>query len=364
MDHRLVIGAVLGAPGIDGAGQESLSSALVRVSEFGSELVDEYHESLVSAVSNGHESVELAECIVVLGLADPEIAARRGLDIPGYAAWAAREHVREGRPDRAVAIAELATGAGWRTPELAKVEEVARTKERSRRRAIEQLLLNARRAHAENRIEEARHHLMRLLELDPENKDAPPILAGLDEDASRRTRSGVRFKVAAVAVVALGLPIGAISMAQVRASQEYDHFARPVAADLLAVERRIDELERFADAHPLWWGRATLVQEVSILTQQRDSIEREIRERNELEDLEREAAGRRVDDAYADARTFVETGHADRALALLEQTLAAGVPSASQRARLRRDIAAIRELLASGDPVEGVGDASATEEPR
>lgn len=167
-------------------------------------------------------------------------------------------------------------------------------------------------------------------------------------DETDKVRTGSRVRIAFFAMLALALPIGAVSMAHLRASSEYEAFDRPVPVDLFAIERRIDELETFGERHQLWWGRERLTEEVHALRERRDEIESQLRERNEDEELERRAALVQVDEVYLEARTLIESGRPEVALALLERTLADGVPSGRVRSRLRRDIAAIRELLASG----------------
>lgn len=348
LNHRTVMGAILGGAGIGGSSDESLADALARVSGFAPSLLDEYHAALVESFASGLESIELAESAVILGLADPDVAEHRGLDVLGYGLWAARANQRDGHLERAVEIADLVASAGVLSPELTAIQGECLRLERGRRRRRDQELLYARRALAVDQTDEARKHLGRALEHDPECVDASRMLESLLVSETETVQVGSRARIAFFAMLALALPIGAVSVAHVRTTGEYEAFERPVPTDLLAVERRIAELGAFSEAHPLWWGRKQLAKEIHDLESARDSIEAGLRERNVEADFERQGALARVDGVYLDARTAIEAGDPSFALEALERTLAEGVPSAAVRARLRRDITAIRELLASG----------------
>lgn len=358
LDHQAVVGAVLGGAGSGGASDETLVDAYRRVSGFARPLLDEYHEALVAAFAAGHESTELAETAVLLGMADPQVAERRGLDVLGYGLWAARTHQVDGRLERAVEICDLVAQGGFLSSELTAIQGECARIERARRRRRDQELLNARRAIATDQHDLARQHLGRALEVDPSCREASLLLEQLLAGEVEQVQVGSRVRVAFFAMLALSLPIGAVSMAHVRASKQYEAFDRPVPTDLFAIERRIHELESFGEEHPLWWGRDRLSEEIHQLGDARDAIEAQLRERNEAAELERQTAMARVDEVYLDARTYIESGRPEVALALLEETLADGVPSARVRSRLRRDIAAIRELLAEGTEE---GDAASSE---
>lgn len=348
LDHQAVVGAVLGGAGSGGTTDETLVDAYRRVAGFARPLLDEYHEALVAAFEAGHESTDLAETAVLLGMADLEVAHRRGLDVLGYGLWAARVHQHEGRLERAVEVCDLVAQGGFLSPELTAIQGECARIERGRRRRRDQELLHARRAIATEQTDRARRHLGRALEHDPTCREASALLEQLIAGETEQVKVGSRVRVAFFAVLALSLPIGAVSMAHVRASKQYEAFDRPVPTDLFAIERRIHELESFGEEHPLWWGRDRLDDEVVQLRDARDAIETELRERNEEAEVERLDVLAHVDEVYLDARTFIESGRPQVALALLEETLADGVPSARVRSRLRRDIAAIRELLAEG----------------
>lgn len=350
-NHQIVAGAILGGASNGGSSDETLVDALTRVRGFAPALIDEYHAALAGAFAAGRESTELAESAILLGLADLEVAERRGLDVLGYGLWAARTHQGSGDHLRAMQVADLLAAGGFLSPELTAIRGESARIARGVRRRRDQELLNARRALATGESERARQHLGHVLEHDPSCREASEMLERIIAEESERTRTGSRVRIAFFAMVSLALPIGAVSMAHVRASKEYAAFERPVPKDLLAIERRIDELETFHESHPLWWGRDRVVEEVDLLRERRDEIESGLRERNDEADLERRAALTHVDDVYLEARTTIEAGRPEIALALLERTLADGVPSGRVRSRLRRDIAAIRELLASGDDV-------------
>jgi hypothetical protein len=348
LNHRTVMGAILGGAGSGGSSDESLADALERVSGFAPSLLDEYHAALVESFASGLESIELAESAVVLGLADLDVAEHRGLDVLGYGLWAARANQRDGHLERAVEIADLVANAGVLSPELTAIQGECLRIERGRRRRRDQELLYARRALSVDEVDEARKHLGRALEHDPSCVDASRMLESLLVTEPDTSHVGSRARIAFFAMLALALPIGAVSIAHVRTTDQYEAFERPVPTDLLAVERRIAELGSFAEQHPLWWGRTRLEEEVHQLESVRNLIEADLRERNVEADIERQGALARVDDVYLDARTAIEAGDPRFALEALEKTLAEGVPSAAVRARLRRDITAIRELLASG----------------
>jgi|GEM_PF-6111363 len=360
LDHQAVVGAVLGGAGSGGPSDETLVDAYRRVSGFAPQLLDEYHEALVAAFEAGHESTELAETAVLLGMADLEVAQRRGLDVLGYGLWAARTHQNAGRLERAVEVCDLVAQGGFLSSELTSIQGECARIERARRRRRDQELLHARRAIATEQPERARQHLGRALEHDPTCREASALLEQLIAGETEKVQVGSRVRVAFFAMLALSLPIGAVSMAHVRASKQYEAFDRPVPTDLFAIERRIHELESFGEEHPLWWGRDRLDREVEELRDARDAIETELRERNEAVEMERESALAHVDEVYLDARTYIEAGRPQVALALLEETLADSVPSARVRSRLRRDIAAIRELLAAGTDEEDAASGGAS----
>jgi hypothetical protein len=348
-DERRLVRAILIAPG--SAEREPLAQAVARVRALGPDAIDDLHGALVAVLSSGASSNDLCECAVVLGLADLGVAHDRGLDVVTYALFAARAHQRAGRPERALDLCDSVVGAGLLSPELTRVAGECQAQERRRKHGRDQELLYARRCLSLGREDAARHHLTRALDLDPGCSEAASMLAGLTSDARRSQVRSSRSRLAALALLAVGLPIGAVSMAHVRAAREFRELERPVPQDLLALERRIEELEQFGAQHPLWWGRAELERELEGLSRERLELEQELREANSLAELARSTADQRVEAIYLDARTALEAGRPHAALALLEETLAEGVPSPQQRARLRRDIAAIRDLLAAGDDV-------------
>jgi len=347
--QRRLVGAILGSPGGERA---SFAVALERLRECDAEALDELHTALVAAFDGGARANELCECAVVLGLADLTLAHNRGLDVVSFALHAARNHRRADAEERALELCDLVVTAGVLSPELTRLTGECQAAVRRRRHGADQELLHARRALAVGSEGAARTHLSRLLEREPENAEARALLDGLAGDVGRRRSRSSRTRIAALALVAIVLPIGAVSMAHVRAAREYAELARPMPHDLLALERRIAELQSFRSDHPLWWGRRELDSELDGLTRRRDALEGELRESNAIAELERETAHQRVESVYLDARTALESGRPHAALELLETTLESGVPSPQLRARLRRDIAAIRDLLATGGELD------------
>jgi hypothetical protein len=347
--QRRLVSAILGS---QTGGREAFADALARLREHDAAALDELHSALVAAFDGGAHANELCECAVVLGLANLELAHDRGLDVVSFALHAARNHRRAGAEERALELCDLVVTAGVLSPELTRITGECQAAVRRRRHGVDQELLHARRALAVGSEDVAREHLARLLDQQPDHAEGRALLDGLAGDAGRRKAQSRRARLAALALVAVALPIGAVSMAHVRAARQYADLARPMPQDLLALERRIADLSDFADAHPLWWGRSELDRELEGLARRRDALESELRESNSIAELERATAEQRVEATYLDARTALESGNPHAALALLESALESGVPSPQLRARLRRDIAAIRDLLAEGGTLD------------
>lgn len=335
--------AINGAPEKRGEPREYLRTRVEDVANMEPRTSEECAEVLGSVAHGEGADPEVIQALVVLALAQPEIAERLKLPTAGLGRRLAARHERDGDVDRAMAVLELLLqyfpGEAALERDLGKI---------MRRQGMVHDLTNRYFSRAQKLVREGRNNeaagwLREVLQLDPSRKDAARQLRNLRFKRTvgvRRRGGGFRFVLVSAALV-LGIAYGVLR--EIRLRDELKAVPEAPTSNVPALKRRLSELDAFAQTNPIWHGalqvRAELAElrvQVSVL-EEKARAEKEAHERAENERLENAELCRRR------GLDIAQSGDLKKALDVFRQALVHGGPNWEKRAEVLRDVETLEE---------------------
>lgn len=300
--------AINGAPEKRTDPRQHLQSRIAEVSRMDPRTAEECVEVLSSVASGDGAEPEVLEALVIVGLAHPQLAERLGLATLSTGRRLATRLERLADAERAVAVLELMQ------QHFAGQESLERDLGQLMRRQgmvqdlVERYFERARKLMREGRNNEAVGWLREVLQLDPGRKEAARLIRDLrfkvKKVGRRRSSGSLGFFLGTVATAGL---ITFAAMREIRLRGEFLALPQAAPGSMPTLQRRLAELERFIERHPVWHGAFQAVAERSELRVQlelyeekqraeRESAVRAARERIEAADLSRARAMQKVDE--------------------------------------------------------------------
>jgi tetratricopeptide (TPR) repeat protein len=333
--------AVNGAPEKRGEPREHLRLRIEEVSHMDPRTAEECVEVLSSVAGGEAADPDVLEALVIIGLAHPSLAERMNLPTEMTGRRLAARLERNADIDRSVAVLELLQqhfpGQEALESDLAAL---------MRRQGMVQDLVSRyfERAHRlvrEGRNNEAAGWLREVLQLDPSRKDAARLLRNMRFKSAirlhkRKSKSGGSTFVLVTLVLAVGFFYGL--MREYRLHGELIALPEASTDSVPALKRRLADLESFVDRHPVWHGMFQVLAERSELRiqlavleekarQEREAVERALRERLESAELCRERGLMRI-----------QAGDTHGALEAFREALEFGGQEWDKRERVLRDV--------------------------
>jgi tetratricopeptide (TPR) repeat protein len=335
--------AINGAPEKRSEPREHLRARIEDVARMDARTAEECAEVLGSVAHGEGADPEVVQALVIVALAQPELAERIKVPTTPLGRRLAARLEREGEIERAMAVLESLLqhfpGEDALERDLAQL---------MRRQGMVQDLTSRYFARAQKLIREGRNNeaagwLREVLQLDPSRKDAARVLRNLRfkrRVGVKRRGGGFRF-VLVTAALALGIAYGV--MRELRLRAELAALPDASASNLVALKRRLGELDAFTERNPVWHGalgvlseRAELRVQVSVL-EEKARVEREARARAERERLDNAELRRRR------GLDLAQSGDFRGALDVLREALVHGGNDWERREEVLRDVEALEE---------------------
>jgi tetratricopeptide (TPR) repeat protein len=335
--------AINGAPEKRGEPREFLRGRVEDVATMDQRTAEECAEVLGSVAHGEGADPEVVQALVIVALAQPALAAHLKLPTTALGRRLAARLERDGEVERAMAVLELLLqhfpGEDALERDLAQL---------MRRQGMVQDLTNRYFARAqklirEGRINEAAGWLREVLQLDPSRKDAARVLRNLRFKRTvgvRKRGGGFRFVLVTAALV-IGVAFGVLREVRLRAALQ----AVPEApsGNVVALKRRLVELDAFSERHPIWHGALDVLSERSELRVQVSVLEEKARAESEAH---ARAERERLENAELCRRRgldLAQSGDLRGALDVLRQALVHGGPDWERREEVLRDVEALEE---------------------
>lgn len=337
--------AINGAPEKRGDPRSHLAARIKEVAQLDERTAEECVEVLGSVANGEGAATDVLEALVVVGLAQPRLAERLSLPTLATGRRLAAALERNAEPTAALAVFEV---LAKHFPDAESLERERNQLER-RQGTVEDLVRRyfdrAKKLVREGRTSEAAGWLREVLQLDPGRREALRLLRDLRfKTANRGQKKGGRLRfLFFVALLVLGGSYGVLR--EKRLLGEYRALPGASGGNLVALKRRLGELEQFIGRNPIWHGafqavseRSTLRVQVSVLEEQEhealQAAERAERERLEGAELLRKKG-----------LMYVQSGDLARSLEALRQALERGGPGWSQFDQVSRDVSDIESAI-------------------
>lgn len=337
--------AINGAPEKRDEPRAHLRLRVAEVAHMDPQAADECAEVLLSVATGEGADPEVLEALVILSLAHPKLAKRLELDSVGTGRRMAAALDRGGDPDRAFAVLELLQQHHPGQPTLERDLAQLMRRQGMVKDLVGRYYDRARKLVREGRHGEAAGWLREILQLDPGRKDAARLLRDLRFKRGPRPK-GRSFAFRPLFLVAvLGLGASYLALRELRLRGEFVALPQAAGENPEVLRRRLGELERFVESHPLWHGALRALTERTdlrlriALLEERERTQREAAQRTERERLDAAELCR------ARGLMHVQSGDAKRGLEALREALAYGGPEWPAFEQVSRDVSVLEKGL-------------------
>jgi tetratricopeptide (TPR) repeat protein len=342
--------AILGNPEtLSGDAGDALRERIAVASQLDEEAAQECHDLLAPDALGGGSDVENLQALCVLGLAQPELAQRNGLDAGAYGRALAERLEGLGREAEALAMLRLLSE---RFPWDAAVENDL-TAFLGRQGMVQELadryLGYANQLLEEGRVEDALPWLKEVLLLDRSRTDIACMIRDLRyQEVHAEEVRGRRLRVSAVALI-VSLVLFSIFFHEYSVRQAWRALPSGEAEDLAGLRARLSGLEGFIGDHPVWTGSLGAIQERAQLRAEVEIQEEELA--REAERREQELAERKLEVEMLRHRGLrtAERGDLVGAQRDLSRALELASSDWPHRERVTRDVNAIAAYLAENE---------------
>ena len=337
--------AINGAPETRPEPPEFLRERILEAANLSEETIQDCVEVLLASASGEDPEAEVLEALTILGLSQPRIAAELGVSAVSHGRRLSSRLERDGDVAHAIAVLELLAEnhPGHRSLERDLAAMMRRTGMVTD--LVERYILRAQGLLKEGRTAEAIAWYREVLLLDRSRKDVARTIRDLRFQEVDDGRNRKRRRRLTVLVLAVSAVISMVALREVQVRQAFTELPAAVSGDLPSMRARLAGLEAFVSDHPIWHGGLGVVAERAAL---RVEIETLAQERAFEEEARRDAEASRLEAinlARARGRAHVHSGDYAAALRELENALRLAGPDWSERDRVERDVAAVREFL-------------------
>lgn len=337
--------AINGAPESRREPGEHLRDRLQEVTRFDPGEVDEYVETLSPSVTAEEVDPEVLEALVLLGLGHPEIIPKLGIS-PVLAGRRLASHLeRASKVQHALALLEFLVEEHPGQRALERDLAALMRRQGMMQDLVDRYLDRAKKLLRQKRTSEAIAWLREILLLDRSRKDVARMIRDLrfeEVDQSKDQKKRVRrmlFILAASLLMALGV------LREMHVKRLYGELPSSTDGNLASMSARLEAVEVFMEAHPLWHGMLTVLEErsqlrVDVTTLEEDARVAEHAVRKNLEQrIEAAELARARGLLHAEAREFKQAGEEFR------RSLELATEDWPARARVERDIEAIAQYI-------------------
>lgn len=334
--------AINGAPETRAEPEKFLARRVGETARLDPQMLEECAELLLAESAGEDPDPEILEALTILALSQPQVASMMGVNAVAQGRRLAARLEREGEVEHALAILQLLVQhhPGHRALE----RDLASLMRRSGLVAdlVERYLERAQALLKEGKTTEAIAWYREVLLLDRSRKDVARAIRDLRfQEVDDHQKRGRRVKIAAVVLFLSTLVCFAVFY-EMRVSGAFGELPAAAEGNLPQMRARLAGLEGFMEKHPVWHGSLQALAERSHL---RVEIERLDAEQTIARDNRLAEEARKLEVAnLARQRGLLHAHAGDYASALreLENALSLAAPDWPERARVERDVAAIR----------------------
>jgi len=338
--------AINGAPEKRGEHRAHIESRLTEVATMDPRTAEECVEVLCSVARGEGADPDVLEALVIVAVAQPELAQRINLPPVPLGRRLATRLERLAENERAMAVLEMLKERFPGQDALERDLGQLMRRQGTVQDLVERYFERARKLMREGRNNEAAGWLREVLQLDPGRKDAARMIRDLriKRRRGKRRSFGPTLRLLAVTLaLAAGASYGVER--ELRLHQEFETLPQVIDGNVNSTRRRLGELERFIAKHPVWHGALGALSERSELRVQIAVFEDRdrqagleaaevVRERLESAELSREAGLGKV-----------QSGDIAGALTDLRRALEFGGSDWSRREEVARDVAQLEAHL-------------------
>jgi len=338
--------AINGAPERREHPREHLRLRMAEVAKMDPRTAEECVEVLSSVASGEGADPEVLEALVVVALAHPALGQKLGLSAIGLGRRLAVRLERAGEIDRTLAVLEVLQqhfpGQEYLERDLAQL---------MRRQGMVQDLVNryfqrAQKLLREGRNQEGAGWLREVLQLDPGRKDAARLIRDLRfRNTSRRSMGAGRGLRLLLGTVIFSLLASFGVLREYRLREEFLTMPQAAEGNLISLRRRLADLERFIQQHPVWHGALGLLAERSELRVQLAVLEEQQRLEQENQARARRERLEAADLCRARGLQKIEEGNVQSALEAFKQALEYGGPEWPHFQKVSTDVSDLEAYL-------------------
>lgn len=338
--------AINGVPEQRGNPADYLRDRIAEVAGFERSLLEECAEVFRNTVSAETEDVELLEAATVLGLAKPQLSMGVEPIVLGRALAARWEE--QGQVEGAKRLLEILMERHPAHKTLERDLSLLMRRQGMISELADRYETRAKLLLAEGKVPEAVAWLREVLLLDKSRKDVARTIRDLRYQEMDRVRGQIALRRTVAVTLIISLLLSLAFLRERRLHAEYQTLPPAVNGDLASIKARLSSVESFIARHPIWHRSLDVVRERADLRVQVEDIEKARRqaiaaaaERDRLRREEAELARQR-------GRRSAELGDFVGAIAEFERALELAEKDWEPRARVERDLQAIREYVAAG----------------
>jgi len=298
-------------------------------------------QSLIERLSADPSDRLALESLLVIGLAQPEVAAALRIPVVQEGRRLAVVLERAKDPERAQALLELLLSRNPADRALERELSGVMRRNGNLARLVERHLARADECVREGRREDAVRWLREVLMLDPQRRDVARMIRDLNyADVERRGAWRKGLKAAALSVLCLGAASGVV-LREVDIDARFERIPQASSGDLPAMQARLNALDELVAQSPLWMGLFRASRERAGLRERVEKLRAETAERETKEAQARALAATLAESQYSLARIAAENYHFGEMRQHLEAALSYAPRDWAERAQIQRELAAL-----------------------
>lgn len=317
------------------------------VDEVDAQTAEAHCRSLLAHLADDPQSVRELEALIVLGLAHPDVLDAHRIPLAQEGRRLAHLLERDGHAEHAQQLLELIAS---RSPEDRQIDhELASMMRRTGNadRLVERYLRRAEECVASDRTKEAISWLQEVLLIDRSRRDVARMIRDLRwGDQEKRLRWRTRLRTSAIVLVL----VTAVLLVVQRERDVAARFAAVPAAiggDLASLRQRAEQLDRLQEENPFSVRLFEAARERARLQVEITQLEAKSAQQQLARRSQRESELAIAESARKQGRILAQQDRYPEALEQFERALASGPGDWNMRAQITRDIAAIREWIAT-----------------
>lgn len=337
--------AILGPPEPQADPAERLRRRVAEVASFEAPFLADCLDVLSLSARGGSGDPEALEALLIVALASPEQAAEKKLSSIAVARRLAAGLEKQGHSERALSILQLMVEVHPGHKALERDLAGLMRRQGMVQELVDRYIERSQQLLKQGRTAEAIAWMREVLTLDRSRRDVARTIRDLryqeiDKVNVRRSRRRVTLVTLVGSIL-----VSAGLLRETRLAEEYRTLPEAQDNDPLGTKQRLDAIESFVEAHPVWHGSLRALAERTALrleVDRREDAYRLVAERREAELARRKEE---ADLARQRGAVLAQDGHYSAALEELRRSLELATPQWEERERVQRDIDALSAYL-------------------